>query len=164
MSQLLHVCLSLPLLLSPSESDAFPVGQAGVEKATERNTGNEQFEWSYHLFYNCWSNPIFCFVLWLSGRDIALGHRAIWLVQLVCCIVVSDQDPGEKPWHLINCFYENVATGHINNHKELLVVCVCVCVWKSFLLLIHARQNYHFPDLIGKDKNTYNTPSELVIL
>lgn len=35
----LFVCLPLSLL-----TDAFPTDQAGVEKATERNTGNEQFE------------------------------------------------------------------------------------------------------------------------
>lgn len=94
-SQLLHVCHSVSpsVCLSSSHSpfffnasDAYNVDRAGVQKATERNTGNGQFEWSYHLFYNCWSNPISCFVLWLSGRNTTLGHWAIWL--MFCCIAV----------------------------------------------------------------------------
>lgn len=69
----LFVCLPLTPHSFFSASDAYSADRAGVQRATERNTGNEQFEYSYHLFYNCWSYSLSCFVLWLLGRNTIFG-------------------------------------------------------------------------------------------
>lgn len=145
MSQLLHVChsvspsvcLSLSLSLTPRSLSLqvmpSPVDRAGVEKATERNTGNEQFDEA--TTYSTTVGPTPYLVLFCGCRvgTLLWGTEQCDWCNCFAALLQVTETLERNPDTLFTAFMKTWPPG-TQTVTELLVA----CVWKS-VLLIHAN-------------------------